>query len=288
MVGANPASSLRARLRGGQSTWARPSVGSSTRRQRRTPWLLAMLTAVFLLASTGTAWSQSCPFSPYVDCGGGSCCPGADTCCGTDPQGCCKPGAVCGTDGCVATGTGSGTCPSGFPINCNDGTCCPSGTVCDNGTCPSASSNPTGPVGGSSLCPNGQRCGGTDICCGDNMCRAAGSSCCGDATHGYTACAAGDTCCGFYCVSPGFFCCGTTKAQGCLNGQTCCGGSCCAGGDSCDSADQCSSPPAATKSGCNSSSSPAGPESFLFLFGVLTVASGWYRRAKRNGEPRRQ
>jgi hypothetical protein len=247
---------------------------------RRVMAVLRLLVAItLLLLAEGTARAQTCPYSPYIDCGNNSCCPSSDTCCDTDNAGCCRPGSVCSSTGCVLA---AGTCPAGYPVDCNDGTCCPSATVCGaNDVCVSGGSGTgtgTGAGTGTALCSDGQHCTGTDICCGDDQCYPAGSTCCPDA-HG---CNAGQTCCGASCVGEGMLCCNESPPQGCIASlQFCCGGACCGNGSTCDD-NECTPPPSPKESGCSTSPTADASGSFLFLFGVIAAALG-HRRAKHRG-----
>lgn len=244
---------------------------------------LGIASLFFLLASRGVAEAQTCPFSPYVDCGNGTCCPGADTCCSTDTKGCCKPGSVCGASGCTLS---AGTCPSGYPVDCNDGTCCPSGTSCGSGQCVTGGSGSSGTGSGTSAtCPNGLTCAGGNICCPDNGCYPAGTTCCPNGQGCNTA--AGEQCCGSSCVGQGMLCCNQDPPQGCVASiQFCCGGACCEDGNSCDNG-TCTPPPPHKKSGCSTSPAPDASGSLLLLFGAFAVTLGHRRATRKRSAPLR-
>ena len=211
--------------------------------------------------------SADCPYTPYVDCGDGSCCPSGDSCCGGASGVCCKPGAVCSNGQCVDSNT-TGTGTSGHA--------------------------------GTSTCPNGNTCSGGQVCCGDNLCYAPGSVCCGGSgtgsqAHGCDA-SQGETCCGDSCVGQGMICCNEHPAQGCVAAsQTCCSGSCC---DKSGSGSSGSNGSSDSKSGCQigaavaggdadepASSSPgkSGPLSVVVIGGALAWLSIRHRRRGRAG-----
>jgi hypothetical protein len=193
---------------------------------------LVIAVALLVMAWSASALAQSCPYTPYVDCGSGTCCPGADSCCDADPLGCCRPGSTCGRTGCVATGGGNpggGNCT----VSCGNNTCCQTGFSCCGSQCcgPGSICNGSQCVANpNATCTADADCGATNICCG-GKCFGPGTICCGGGTTGNLihACnaAEGDVCCGNACVSvsQGFICCPGIDGvgQGCVAGVEMCG-----------------------------------------------------------------